>query len=133
MLVSDRPERTEPGSVLYAGDRELVVEVARRARQGWVVRFAGVVDRDGAEALRGAVLSAPALDTLEGELWVHELVGREVVDRGGQALGRVVAVQANPAHDLLVLEGGELVPTAFVVEQRAEELVVDVPEGLLDL
>ena len=32
MLRTDRPERTAPGAVLYANDRELVVESARRGR-----------------------------------------------------------------------------------------------------
>ena len=44
-----------------------------------------------------------------------------------------MAVEANPAHDLLVLEGGALVPVVFVVDRRDGTVVVDVPEGLLDL
>ena len=67
-------------------------------------------------------------------MWVHELIGAEVRDRAGRALGRVVAVEANPAHDLLVLDGGALVPMVFVVEHDATvRVVVDLPDGLLDL
>ena len=69
----------------------------------------------------------------DDELWVHEVVGAEVRDREGAVVGRVVAVEANPAHDLLVLDGGALVPMVFVVEQRDGTLVIDPPEGLLDL
>jgi hypothetical protein len=42
-------------------------------------------------------------------------------------------VQDNPAHDLLVLDSGALVPIVFVVEQRAGTVVVDPPDGLLEL
>jgi 16S rRNA processing protein RimM len=48
-------------------------------------------------------------------------------------MGRVTAVEANPAHDLLVLDGGALVPMVFVVEQRDGVVVIDPPDGLFDL
>jgi 16S rRNA processing protein RimM len=101
-----------------------------------LLRFEGVDDRDAADALRGQVLRAPALegDVLdEGEFWVHELVGTRVVAVDGRVLGIVAAVEANPAHDQLVLDGGELVPLVFVTEQRDGDVVVDVPEGLFEL
>lgn len=132
MFVSDRPERTEPGAVLHAGDRELVVEHARPRKQGWVVRFAGVDDLDGAEQLRGAVLTAEPLPSTDDELYAHELIGAAVQDRSGLALGSVIAIEANPAHDLLVLDGGRLVPMPFVVDHEPGLVVVDVPDGLFD-
>ncbi len=132
--ITNRDERFASGSVLYIGDRPLVVASARRHQARWLVRFEGVDDRNGAEALRGCVLTADPLgDASDGELWVHDLVGAEVRDRAGAPLGVVTAVEANPAHDLLVLEGGALVPIVFVVSCEAGVVTVDVPEGLLDL
>jgi 16S rRNA processing protein RimM len=61
------------------------------------------------------------------------VVGAEVRDRSGQVLGRVTTVEANPAHDLLVLDDGALVPAAFVVEHELGHIVVDLPPGLLDV
>jgi 16S rRNA processing protein RimM len=135
---SNRPERTAPGAVLYAGERELVVDAARPHQGRMLVRFAGVEDRTAAERLLGVELTADPLAGAAGvldddELWVHEVVGAEVVDRAGAPVGRVTAVEANPAHDLLVLDGGVLVPMVFVVEQRDGVLVIDPPDGLLDL
>jgi 16S rRNA processing protein RimM len=69
----------------------------------------------------------------DGELWVHQLVGAEVRDRAGTSHGRVVAVEANPAHDLLVLDDGRLVPVVFVVSIDDGVITIDPPEGLLDL
>ena len=85
------------------------------------------------------MLFAPELPSADGdELWVHDLVGASVVDAGGHTLGAVASVEANPAHDLLVLDSGVLVPVTFVTEHGADEdggrrVVVDVPDGLLDL
>ena len=134
MLRTDRPERTAPGAVLYANDRELVVESARPHQGRWLIRFEGVADRDAAEELRGATLTGEPLDDPgEGKVWVHELVGAEARDLHGNALGQVTAVEVNPAHDLLVLDGGTLVPIVFVVDQQPGIVIVDVPDGLLDL
>jgi 16S rRNA processing protein RimM len=134
---SNRPERAAVGAVLYAGDRELVISASRPHQGRVLVTFAGVDDRTAAEALLGRELTAAPLgDGVElddDELWVHEVVGAEVQDRSGATVGRVIAVEANPAHDLLVLDGGTLVPMVFVVEQRDGVVVVDPPEGLFDL
>ncbi len=131
-LVSNRPERRlAEGSVLES-DRGALEVVASRPHQGrWIVAFAGVADRNGAESLRGAVLSAEALDE-DGALWVHELVGAQVVDTGGRELGAVEAVEANPASDLLVLSGDRLVPLVFVKIKAPGRVVIDPPAGLLD-
>ena len=129
--LTNRAERFAPGAVLYAGDRTLVVEQARRHQDRVVVAFEGVHNRDAAEALRGLLLTGDPLGPLdEGELWLHELVGAEVVDQEGASHGRVVAIEANPAHDILVLDSGGLVPVVFVVEGGPERVVVDAPEGL---
>lgn len=133
-LVTNRPEqRLAPGCVLTTDRGSLEVDASRPHQGRWIVSFAGVTDRNGAEALRGAVLSAEPLDE-EGALWVHELVGAEVVDTGGRSFGLVEAVEANPASDLLVLAGGHLVPLAFVVARRPDGgVVIDPPAGLFDL
>jgi 16S rRNA processing protein RimM len=137
-FTSNRPERSAPGAVLFAGDRELVIDAARPHQGRMLVHFEGVDDRTDAERLLGAELTAdplaaPVSGLDDDELWVHEVVGVEVVLRDGAPVGRVVAVEANPAHDLLVLDGGALVPMVFVVEQRDGRLVIDPPDGLLEL
>lgn len=135
-LWSDRPGRLEPGSLLETdgpgGRGSLRVLGSRRHQGRHLVFFDGVVDRNGADRLRGTVLRAPPLEE-PGTLWVHELVGAEVVTVEGEALGRVAAVEANPASDLLVLEGGGLVPLRFVTDLRAgERVTVEVPPGLFE-
>ena len=123
--------RLDVGVVLESGRGALRVTASRPFQDRFLVRFEGVADRTAADALRGTVLRAPPVDE-PGVLWVHELVGAEVVDRHGKVLGRVEAVEPNPASDLLVLEGGGLVPLRFVTEHvPGTRVVVDVPEGLL--
>jgi len=130
-LTTNRTERLDPGSRLYAGDVELEVLASSPHQHRWIVTFAGVEGREGSEALRDLILSAEPVED-PGELWVHELIGCRLVEPDGADHGTVVAVQANPASDLLVLDGGGLVPLRFVVEHRPGVVVADLPTGLLD-
>jgi 16S rRNA processing protein RimM len=133
VAITNRPDRFARGATLYVGERTLTVVSSRPHQDRWLVRFEGVDDRSAAEALRNQVLTADSIDDGDDELWVHELVGAEVRDRAGSSFGRVTAVEANPAHDLLVLDDGKLVPMVFVVEHEAGVVVIDPPEGLFDL
>jgi len=131
-LVSNRPERVAVGSVFFTDDGELHLDAVRPFSGNWLMRFAGIDTREQAEGLRGKVLRGLALDD-EDAWWVHELIGSEAVDTRGEHLGTVRAVVANPASDLLELDGGALVPLRFVVERSAGRVVLEVPAGLLDL
>ena len=141
VLITSVEGRLAAGSEFECQGRELVVErsqvvpgkVGPRGGQ-WLVRFEGVGTREAAEALAGARLRAEPLSEADAEdLWVHELIGAEVVGAGGESHGTVTAVEANPASDLLVLDSGALVPLRFVVSAEAGKVTVDVPDGLFDL
>jgi 16S rRNA processing protein RimM len=129
-LVTDRSERVAPGARLWAG-RWLTVTSSRPVQHRYVVTFDGVDDRRDAELLVGRVIEAEPLDDPD-ELWVHELIGATVVE-GDVIRGRCVAVVANPAHDLLELDSGALVPVTFVTSFTEGIITIDAPEGLFDL
>jgi 16S rRNA processing protein RimM len=132
--ITNHAERFAPGAELWSDERRLVVAASRPSRDAFIVRFERVDDRNAAEALRGAVLRAAVPGAPPpGEVWVHEVIGAEVRDRDGARLGRVVSVEANPAHDLLVLDDDTLIPMVFVVEQGADHVVVALPDGLREL
>lgn len=131
--ITNRPDRFVPGAVFDANGREMRVASCRPHQGRWLVCFEGVADRTAAEALRGVLLTAsPPATSPEGELWVHELVGAEVVDASGDVLGRVESVEANPASDLLVLGKGKLIPLRFAIDVQPGRIVVDLPAGLLE-
>jgi 16S rRNA processing protein RimM len=131
-LITNRLERVAPGSLLdtAAGPLEVVTSSPHQGR--FLVTFAGVDDLQGAERLRGTVLHAPPLADPDS-LWIHDLIGATVALTSGEAVGTVEAVQANPASDLLVLDGGQLVPLRFVVSHEPGRVVIDPPAGLMEL
>jgi 16S rRNA processing protein RimM len=135
-LITDRVERVAPGARLLAGTQWLTVVQARpQQQQRWLVTFEGIADRNAAERLTNTVLLAePLVDADDDDaLWVHQLIGSRVVDREGVERGTCVAVIDNPAHDLLELDSGALVPVSFVVECRDAVVTIDPPAGLFDL
>lgn len=138
-LVSNRDERLAPGSSLVCSGRPLVVTSSqpvpgKAGAHGtqWLVHFQGVDDRSAAEALVSGLLEAEPGPSGDG-LWVHELIGATVVGPDGEDRGTVVAMEANPASDLLVLSTGALVPLRFVAGRDRGVVRVDTPPGLFEL
>lgn len=152
--LTDHPEGTfAPGVVLFLGTGEgggpdpelprLRVEGARPHKRGYLVRFAGVTDRNAAEALRGHYLMRPADEVEppdEDELFYHELLGMTVELPDGTVVGEIVEVYETASADLLEVKGPErthMIPflADLVVEVDLDEarLVVDPPEGLLEV
>lgn len=132
-LITDRAERLAPGARLLVGSQWRSIASSRLMGDRWVVRFDGVDDRTAAEKLTNAVLKAEPLDDDGDDLWVHDLIGSRLVDLQGVDRGTCVAVIDNPAHDLLELESGALVPVSFVVSCANGITTIDPPDGLFDL
>lgn len=132
-LLSDSDARVAPGAELFSEGERLVVESSRTASNGRrVVKFDRINDRTSAEGYANRLLLGHPLDDPDA-LWVHEMIGRRVVELDGTDRGVCVAVLANPAADLMELESGALVPSNFVVSLDAGTITVDTPDGLFDL
>jgi len=130
--MTNRPERMAVGASFATDRGDLAIAELRRSGERWVVHFEGIDTVEAAEGLRGLVLRAAPLEDPDA-LWVHQLVGADVVDAAdGRLLGRVGSVVENPASDLLELEDGGLVPLRFVVAHEQGRVTVDIPAGLLD-
>ncbi len=88
------------------------------------------------EAPRGAGLSVPRseLPSLgENEYYAFQLVGLQVEEEGGRALGRVREVQPGPANDVLELDSDLALPLvdACVVEVDLERGRIVVVRGFV--
>lgn len=99
----------------------LTLKSARAGSNGTIARFAEVVDRNAAEALRGTDLTVPrsALPPLaDGEYYHADLLGLAVEDDRGTPLGRIVAIDNFGAGDVIEIEraGGK----RFMVPMRLE-------------
>ena len=129
-----RLQRTEDG---FAQD--LTLKGLRRQPKGfWIAQFKEVTDRNGAEALHGCSLLIRESERAilpDGEYYVDQLVGLDVVTDAGRSLGALSDVMTTPAHDIYVTDAGAMIPVAgdyiLSVSLADRKIVVrDVP-GLL--
>jgi len=140
VFYSDEPERFGKGTRLRLGERDVTIERARPGKDGRIVTFAGVADRNAAEALQGAQLYLARADLRQledGEFWPDDLIGLEAVDQNGRRLGALTDVLLDSAQIRLVISGSEgdfevpfvsaLVPEVLIDEGR---VVINSVEGL---
>ena len=132
-LTSDVESRHAVGATFIivesAGHRTLTIATVRPQQDRFVVHFEGIDDRNDAEKLTNKFLYAEPVESEDG-LWVHQLIGSNVVDTAGEAWGTCTGVLQNPAHDILEIEGGLLVPAPFIVSTDGETTVINPPAGL---
>lgn len=145
---TDEPElRLGPGAVLAtepASTGPLTVETGRVHSGRLLLRFAGVGDRTGAEALRNTLLIAEVdpqdMPEDPDEYYDHQLMDLDVVLADGTEVGRITEITHLPSQDLFIVERPdgtevmipfveEIVTEIDLVEQRA---VIDPPPGLID-
>ncbi|MGE2835660.1 ribosome maturation factor RimM [Mycobacterium sp. SMC-4] len=151
--TDDPDERFVPGATLRGrapkggGHRDYVIESVRSHGGRLLMRLVGVTDRDGADRLRGTlfVVDSAELPPIEDpdEFYDHQLEGLAVWTVGGDCVGTVAEVLHTAGGELLSVraEGDAgfevLVPfvSAIVVSVSLEDqkMIIDPPEGLLDL
>jgi PRC-barrel domain len=105
--ASEDPRRFEVGSTVVVDGEARTVELARRVGGGRpAIKVDGPVTRGTEIAVRRSDLPPPD----EGSYYVGDLIGLEVVEEGGERLGRVVEVVPGVANDVLELDSGLLLP-----------------------
>ena len=151
--ITDAPDAVfVSGRRLFAGTakgdpspdgQELHITAVRQHMESVRLTLAEVPDRSSAELWRGRFLFAPR-DELpppaDDEVYLHDLIGMQVLHVDGRALGDVVDTYDLPQGlmlDIRPVNGG---PTYFVpwreeilvtVDEAARVITVDPPEGLL--
>jgi 16S rRNA processing protein RimM len=111
-----------------ADGRRTAYDVAslRPVAGGYLIRLAGIDDREAAAALTLSEVRAPraALPALApGEYYVEDVVGCAVEDQAGRALGVARGTFWNGAHDVCTV----------VAADGAERLIPLVPDFVLDV
>jgi 16S rRNA processing protein RimM len=135
-LFADSAESLARHEKLYVDGSERRLLSIREGKMP-VARFDGISDRSEAEALRGSLveIDRSALPPLEdGEYYHADLVGLACVDREGQIVGTVAAVENYGAGDLLEVEraggGRALIPFKRGIADLEDSRVVLDPEFL---
>nr|WP_221378589.1 ribosome maturation factor RimM [Actinoplanes polyasparticus] len=144
----DRRVSTGPAAVSgvkFDVPKQLVLESIRWHQGRGIAVFENIYDRNVAEELRGVFLQVDSDELTPpddpDEFHDHQLVGLRVESADGTVHGSVERIEHAPSSDLIVLKktggGTALIPfvSAMVptVDVAGGRIVVDLPEGLLDL
>ena len=126
-------------SRVFVGDSPVEIVRVQRDKDEFLVELKGITDRDAAELLKGAPLSAERSELpapSQDEVYLADLVGCRVFDTQQNDLGEVIAVEVG-AQELLTIRGARewQLPYPLVVEVDVaqKKIVCDPPEGLVDL
>ena len=136
-LFTDSIDNLRRHETVFVAGAEHRLESVRSGSSGAIARVSGVSDRSAAEALRGSLVEVDrsALPPLgEGEYYHADLIGLHCVDRDGNDVGRVAAVENYGAGDLLEVESADgkssLIPfQPGIADQEGDRIVLD-PEFL---
>ena len=145
-LLTDNPERFEPGARLFMESEEGLVPVkvvsARPHKGMMLIKLASVPDRTAAELLQWRkllILESEAMPLGDHENYAHDLIGLRVETDHGEALGEIAEILFTPANDVYVVAGpgGELLLPALrdvvlQVDLEAGKMLVRIPDGLRD-
>ncbi len=103
--------------------REVAVSACKVHGATLVAQLAGVVGRDAALALKGRQVAVPRAELprpAQDEYYWSDLIGLEVVNLQGEALGKVSGLLETGVHDVLVVQGAQerLIPfiAQYVIE-----------------
>lgn len=131
------PLATEDGSASHT------ITLTGQVKGGYTARLSGIATKEAADGLRGTrlMVARSKLPGLPDDEYYHaDLVGLDVYDTGGAALGRVKAVLNHGASDLLeiALPGTpETVLLPFTqasvptVDLAAGRIIADPPDGIM--
>lgn len=109
--------------------------------KGAIVQFEAINSRQQAETLLGATIliaKSELPEITENKFYYYQFHGKRVVTLEGCNLGIVKKIFDNGAQDILVVETGQdeiFIPVikTILVKETEEELIVDLPPGLLEL
>jgi len=119
------------------------IEASHPHRNQFLVKLEGVNSIDAAASHIGATLCVreAALAALEpGQYYHYQVVGFEVYDLSGTRIGTISATMSTAGGEIYVIQGAEkehLIPAVKEIIEKvdfsARRVIVDPPEGLLDL
>ena len=149
LLCTDFPERFRRLDRVFVrhkerpGIRALTVQAVRFHGDALLMSFEEIQTVEEAQQLRGKEILIPrdeAVPLPEGEYYVFDLIGLEVVDLEGRRIGILEDILLLSAHDVYVVrdQGHEiLVPAVREIVREIDvergRMTVDPPRGLVEM
>ncbi|MEI7846041.1 MAG: ribosome maturation factor RimM [Chloroflexota bacterium] len=107
-VLTDFPERLEPGTLIYVGDKKQPLKITRRRphNEGLILGLEGISNSEQAAKYSAKTIYVPAENRPalpEGEYYHHQILGLKVVDENGVDLGILTEIIETGANDVYVV------------------------------
>ncbi len=140
-VLTDFPERLQPGKIIFVGDAHepILIEGLRGHDRSLIIHLHGLDSPESAARYRNALLFVKTADLPklpEGEYYHHQLLGLKVLDEAGQEVGQLTEILETGANDVYLVktpDGKEVLLPAIedvIIEVRLDrhEMIVRLPE-----
>ena len=144
-IKTDFPERIQKGAVVYlcegVYDAHKVTSI-RLHNRGRLISFEGFNEREQLDVLRNAAVFVHKDDIPEledGELYLHQIIGLDVITDDGEELGKIVDIIETGANNMFVVRNNSekevLIPdiddVVLEVDIGSEKVLVHLLDGLI--
>jgi len=142
-IHTDFPERIKPGKKVLIGEKKEphTLDTVRERSDGLLVSFRGIDTPEAVGKFRNQWVYVKATDVPplpEGKYYKYQLVGLDVVEDNGNALGKLTEILETGANDVYVVkndEGKEILlpaipPVILNVDMEQHVMKVHLLEGL---
>ncbi|MFN2281826.1 MAG: ribosome maturation factor RimM [Anaerolineales bacterium] len=107
-VLTDYPELISPGKMVYVGPQNQAYTIKDLRWHGGdlLLSLEELPDRTAVEVFRNVMVSMKSSDIPvlpEGEYYLHQLVGMEVVTDQGEALGKLAEILITGANDVYLV------------------------------
>ena len=141
IVMSDVPDRFDPGNAVFAQGRQLTIESSQPFHPGQIIlSFTGVDSQSDAQNLLGQSLTIPPSESPplpDGEYFHFQLLGLRVLTVEGELLGQITEILETGSNDVYVVKGEKaeiLIPAmaGVITDVRVDEgvMLVALPDGL---
>lgn len=127
-VLTDFPDLILPGKSIYTGDslQPYTIKDVRWHGGDLLVSLVELPDRTAVEIFRNVMVYMKGDDIPElpeGEFYIHELVGLEVITDQDQLLGRIKEILVTGANDVYLVDAGS---GREILLPATEEVVLDI-------
>lgn len=144
-VLTEFPERFETTEWVYLGDpyqaTPFRVVGYRWHQQNILLSLDGITDRTQAEQFRNQYVQVPiaeAVPLAEGNFYLYQLIGVQVITSAGELLGTVTEVLETGANDVYIVSDGQreillpAIPSVILaVDLPAGRMTVELIDGLI--
>lgn len=143
-VLTDFPQRFQSGATVYLDNSELVIQDARKYKDGLIVKLQNIDSIEDAERLSGKTLCILRQDATllpEGQYYYFQLIGMEVWTTTQKNLGEITGVQVAAGNDIYIVNtasGKELLIPAVEdvvksIDLAQKKVIIEPIKGLLEL